>query len=223
MHLLLSTDASDCTDAIYNRLASELDSSKNVLWFLTGGSNIAVDIEVMARLTDEQTENLTVTLTDERYVDYGHADSNWHQLLEGGFNAKQAREFPVLQADNESLEQTTAIYASNLDVALQEADVVIGFYGLGGDGHIAGILPETSAVDADGLAVGYVTDTFTRITSTFEVIRRCDVAYMYAGGAGKLEALQNLQSARSLREQPAQILKELSEAYIYNDQLGEPL
>lgn len=221
MQLRLSTDGSECTDALYKRLVTELDSGKHVLWFLTGGSNISIDIEVMARLTDDQTDNLTVTLTDERYGNCGHPDSNWQQLLEGGLNVRRARAFPVLQADNQSLEQTAAIYASNLDVAVQEADVVVGFYGLGSDGHIAGILPGTPAVDAEGLAVGYKTDQFTRITSTFDTIRRCDVVYMYAGGSNKLEPLNNLKQVLPISEQPAQILRELSEVYIYSDQVGD--
>lgn len=220
MELLLTTDSTACADALYDRLASELDAGKQVLWFMTGGSNIAVDLTIMARLNDAQTKNLTVTLTDERYGDYGHADSNWQQLTDGGLDTKQARSFAVLQPDNQSLEQTTSVYASNLAVALQEADAVIGFYGLGTDGHIAGILPDTPAVDAAGLAVGYETETFIRITSTFEAIRHCDVAYLYAAGDNKSQPLSKLQTVVPLREQPAQILREVPEAYIYNDQIG---
>jgi 6-phosphogluconolactonase/glucosamine-6-phosphate isomerase/deaminase len=221
MHILRSPDDTTCTEALFNRLTDELNTGKRVLWFVTGGSNVSVDIAVMNRLDNELTKNLTITLTDERHGDYGHPDSNWQQLLDGGFDSKQARIFPVLQLDNQSLEQTTRIYATNLDVALDEAEVVIGFYGLGNDGHIAGILPNSVAVDAQGSATGYQTEQFNRITTTFETIRRCDVAYMYAGGADKLEPLQNLAKDIALAEQPAQVLKQISEAYIYNDQTGE--
>lgn len=221
MQLLLAADSSACADALYNRLSTELEAGKQVLWFMTGGSNIAVDVAVMARLPEALTSNLTVTLTDERYGDYGHADSNWQQLLDQGVDFKQARYFGVLQQDNQSLEQTTAIYASNLDTALQEADIVIGFYGMGADGHIAGILPNTPSVDATGFATSYITETYTRITTTFQTIRRCDVAYMYAGGENKLEALTNLQDVLPIDQQPAQVLKELPEACIFNDQIGD--
>ncbi len=221
MQLLLSTDSTVCGDALLAQITTELTAGKRVLWFLTGGSNISLDMYVMSRLSDAITKNLVLTLTDERFGDYGHADSNWQQLKDKGFDAKQARAFAVLQEDNQSLEQTTAIYASNLDIALSEADSVIGFYGLGTDGHIAGILPGTDAVTATGYAVGYETDAFTRITSTFQTIRRCDVAFMYAAGESKQNALRRLQTDLPLSEQPAQVLKQLPQAFIYNDHTGD--
>lgn len=221
MQLLLSPNASACTQALAKHLTAELSAGKQVLWFMTGGSNIAVDVAVLHQLDETLTTNLTVTLTDERFGDYGHADSNWRQLQTAGLHTKKARVFEVLQPDNQSLEQTTAIFNTNLEVALQEADSVIGFYGLGSDGHIAGILPQTPSVNASGLAVGYKTEQFTRITTTFDTIRRCRAAYMYAGGANKLKPLQNLQTDLALTEQPAQVLKQLPEVYIYNDQIGE--
>jgi 6-phosphogluconolactonase/glucosamine-6-phosphate isomerase/deaminase len=220
MQILLSSDSAECADALHERLTTALDARQSVLWFMTGGSNITLDIRIMERISEEQSAHLTVTLTDERYGDYGHSDSNWKQLVNGGLNTKRAKVFEVLQPDNLSLEETTQLFERNLTSAFKNADLIVGFYGLGGDGHIAGILPHTAAANATGLAVGYETDTFKRITTTFDAIRRCDAAFMYTGGANKLLPLTNLKTNLPLDEQPAQILKELSESYLYNDQIG---
>ena len=221
MQLLYSADSTACADALYERLTTDLQAGKETLWFMTGGSNVAVDLAVMARLDDELTIYLTVTLTDERFGPYGHADSNWQQLQEQGLNLKQARAFSVLQQNNLDLAATTKLYADNLEAALASAESVVGFYGMGPDGHIAGILPQTPAIQASGAVTSYITDTFTRITTTFKTIERCDIAYVFAAGDTKRPALEDLQRELPLDSQPAQILKRLPQAYVFNDQIGD--
>jgi 6-phosphogluconolactonase/glucosamine-6-phosphate isomerase/deaminase len=221
MKFLRADDNSWCIDALVTTITTQLRLGREVLWFMTGGSNIAIDIAVLDRLDENLTEHLTVTLTDERYGDYGHQDSNWQQLLDGGMQIKKAHAFSVLQTNNPSLGDTVALYEENLQQALTKVDTVIGFYGLGSDGHIAGILPGTPAVSASGLAIGYETEQFTRITTTFQTIRRNDIAFMYASGDSKQQPLHDLASKLPLAEQPAQILKELPAAYIYNDLIGD--
>jgi 6-phosphogluconolactonase/glucosamine-6-phosphate isomerase/deaminase len=77
-------------------------------------------------------------------------------------------------------------------------------------------------VKASGWVVGYETPHYTRMTMTFDALRRIDVAYYMAFGDDKHDALQRLRDEDlDLEEQPAQILKEVKEAYVYNDQIGE--
>jgi 6-phosphogluconolactonase/glucosamine-6-phosphate isomerase/deaminase len=72
------------------------------------------------------------------------------------------------------------------------------------------------------MVAGYEAGPFQRLTLTFPALRRVTAAYAFAFGAPKHEALAALQtSARSLATLPSQILNELSEAYLYNDQVGE--
>lgn len=208
---------------LYDRLVSELETGDSVLWLVPGGSNIPLAADISKRLPDELTKNLTIYLTDERYGDVWHADSNTRQLEEAGFDPKQATMVPVLSGDL-TLEETTEHYSDALADAFAASDVVVGQFGMGPDGHIAGVLPGSPAVTSDDLAAGYTTETFTRITMTPEAIKHVDVAFVYAFGDAKQEALQNLLSQDlSLDQQPAQILKQLPEAYVFNDQLGEPL
>lgn len=208
------------TIALTGRLRAELSNGLNVLWLVSGGSNIPLEVETMKALPAELTANLTVALTDERFGPVGHADSNWHQLEAAGFDLQQATKVPMLIGFDD-LDATVASYNTVLQSLLAHNQVVLGQFGMGPDGHIAGILPHTPAVTATGLAFGYHTDTYDRITSTFTALKYCTVAYLFAFGEAKHEQLQKLQQQDlPLAEQPAQMLKELPEIYVYNDLIG---
>lgn len=207
--------------ALSERLKTELSSGKHVLWLVCGGSNIAAEAEIMRNIPDDLSAQLTVTLTDERYGDVGHKDSNWQQLLEAGFDIKAGRGVPVLTG--KSLEQTVADYAQSVEELLAGSDTVIATFGIGADGHIAGVLPNSpAATETTALAAGYDSPPYTRLTMTFPALKRIDAAYAIALGDSKQAALQRLQNEDiELAEQPSQILKRLPEAYLYSDQIGE--
>jgi 6-phosphogluconolactonase/glucosamine-6-phosphate isomerase/deaminase len=207
-------------EPLRDRLVQELENGKKVLWLVPGGSNIPLSVDVMRQIPDDLTANLTIYLTDERYGEIDHPDSNARQLREAGFNPKNARHVWVLAKDL-NLDETSEQYAMSVSTAFEAADVVIGQMGMGPDGHVCGILPGTVAVESDKLVVGYVTEQFTRITLTPKALEEhVDAAYVFAFGDNKREALDNLMSKDlPLTEEPAQILKKLPEAYIYNDQI----
>ncbi len=208
---------------LYERLVAELETGDRVLWVVPGGSNIPLSADISQRLPEELTQNLTIYLTDERYGEVWHPDSNTRQLEEAGFTPKKAVMVPVLTGGL-SLQETAEHYADALADAFANADVVIGQFGMGADGHIAGMLPGSPAVTSTELAVGYQTETFTRITMTPQAIEQVDAAYVYAFGEAKRPALENLENKDlPLDEQPAQILKLLPEAYVFNDQIGDAL
>jgi 6-phosphogluconolactonase/glucosamine-6-phosphate isomerase/deaminase len=205
---------------ISERLTAELAADRRVLWLVCGGSNIVAEVAIMRNVPAELSANLTVTLTDERYGEVGHADSNWQQLLTAGFDIKAGKALPVL--GGESLERTTTDYAALAERALEAADLAVVVFGIGGDGHIAGILPDSPAAHQSAeLAAGYDSPPYTRLTLTFPALRRLDVAYALAFGDAKRAALQRLKTEDlELAEQPSQILKQLPEAYLYSDQIG---
>ncbi|HET6925107.1 MAG TPA: 6-phosphogluconolactonase [Candidatus Saccharimonadales bacterium] len=208
------------TKALGKRLVKELQS-KQVLWLVCGGSNIAAAVQVMQSLPDELTEHLSIFLTDERFGEIGHRHSNAAQLLDAGFQTKQAVFVPVLQPGF-SLSETQERYGQALASAVEHADIVIGQFGIGPDGHIAGILPHSPATTADGWMAAYEAPPYTRVTMTFPALRHIDVAFAMAFGDDKRGALSRLETEElPLDTQPSQILKELPEAYVYNDQVGK--
>jgi 6-phosphogluconolactonase/glucosamine-6-phosphate isomerase/deaminase len=205
--------------ALSQRLVAELASGKRVLWLVCGGSNIAAEVEIMKTVPADLSKNLTVSLTDERYGAVGHKDSNWQQLLEAGFDIKSGKGMPVLSGG--TFEQTVTDYAALAKDLFEKNDIVIALFGIGADGHIAGILPDSPAADeTTKLAAGYDNPPYTRLTLTFPGLKQIDVACAIALGDSKKQALQKLRTQDiKLTAQPSQILKKLPEAYLYSDQI----
>src|SRR5882757_5253844 len=209
------------TQALAKRLATELKKHKHVLWLVCGGSNIAASVKVMEQLDDQASERLAIFMTDERYGAIDHEHSNARQLRDAGFNPKQAIFVPML-APGFSQEETQERYAQAVRRAFEHADVTIAQFGIGPDGHIAGILPPTPATTETEWVTANEAPPYTRVTLTFPALRNITAAYVMAYGEDKRTALHKLQHEYlPLAEQPSQILKELPEAYVYNDQVGE--
>lgn len=222
MKYILTAAWDDGVADLTERLVRELADGKKVLWLVSGGSNIPASVQVMDNISDNLSRHLTVALADERYGEPGHAESNWRQLEETGFNGKQAELLKVLEA-GATLDETVERYARSISQTLEDTDLVIAQLGIGPDGHLAGILPGSPAA-AEGTTpvAGYDAPPLKRITLTFPAFRHVTAAYAFAFGKPKKEALKALYSGDlPLAEQPAQILKELPEAYLYSDQVGE--
>ncbi len=220
MQLIKQTMAENSLDDLGQRLIKELKQDKNVLWLVSGGSNIASAVTVMKSIPSNLKMQLTIMPVDERYVPVGHADSNFQQLINAGFDSGDAILLNILDS-NLSLEQTDERFKSLAGQAFEEADVIIALLGIGTDGHIAGILPSSPASqELRKYVVSFESTSYTRITLTFPALRKINAAYVYAFGVSKAGALTKLKDENiSLELQPAQILKELDEAYVYNDSI----
>ena len=208
-------------------LTSKLKGALNIgptLWLIPGGSNIPLAVAVMSSLSPDLTSNLTVALTDERMGPYNHPDSNWAQLRLAGFNPQKARIIEVLKENDQSdLKAITERYNTEIDTALDEANTAIGQFGMGVDGRIAGILPNSVATNEASYSavVGYTVPPFNLITISFSAIRRLHSAFLIAMGEPKYSQIVNLiNEDLALNVQPAQIIKQVSEAYLYNDQMA---
>lgn len=220
LHFQKVSDATSASGIISERLIKELRDKKQVLWLLSGGSNIAVEVAALNAVPSELRANLTIMLSDERFGPYGHKDSNMQQLHDAGFEPGSAHVVPVIVPESLPMEATTSHYADNIRQALAVADVSIVQLGLGTDGHIAGILPHTPAVNATELVTSYKTENFDRITLTFSALKQTTATYVFAFGTDKRTQLVWLRDADlPVDEQPAQILKQFAEAYVYNDQI----
>ena len=201
------------------RLREELGVGKKVFWLVSGGSAIEVAVEVSKKLTGLRLDLLTVSLTDERYGAVGHPDSNWQKLLDAGFSIPGANLKPVLFGK----EMTTTVtdFAETLITGFGECDTSIGLFGIGADGHTAGILPGSPAVNDTNLACGYDAGEFKRITVTPSLIKLFDEAVVYAVGDTKWPVIDRLDGEHSISDLPAQALKQVSNLTIFNDRKGE--
>lgn len=222
MKYILTAGWEDGIADLTQRLVRELASGKSVLWLTSGGSNIPASIQVMSNISADLSKNLSIMPADERYGELDHADSNWGQLIKSGFEPASAKLLPVLQAGL-SFEKTIEHYQQMAADAFDQNDIIIAQLGIGPDGHIAGILPDSPAtLENHELATGYEAPPLSRMTITFPAFRRLTAAYTFAFGDTKHEALQTLHDSDiDLAKQPSQILKQVGENYVYNDQVGE--
>jgi len=210
------TGIQEPSELIVTSIHEGLSQGKSVLFMVSGGSAIAVAVGVAQELvTSSDLSRLRIMLTDERFGPVGHKDSNWKQLHDAGFSLPRAKLLPVLR--DLPFPETVRVYEEELDRAMDESDLRIGLFGMGADGHTAGILPESVATSSTSLAVGYEAPRFTRITMTHLAIARLNIAVLYAIGEEKVPALRMLEEKHDIHTQPAQALKNAGELTIFTD------
>lgn len=202
-------------------ISRELLAGHDILWLLSGGSSLTIATAAAAQLHGSDLSRLHVTLTDERYGEPCHADENWQQLLDSGFRAPGADTYRPLTGD--TLESTVDQFEAWLEKNLAQTKYTIGIFGIGPDGHTAGIKPHSPAVASPRLAEGFIGDDFTRLTITPRVIARCDELVIQSSGPDKQAVLVDwLSTAHEPADQPAEVLKQVPNATLYTtNQLGE--
>lgn len=220
MELISSPDEKAGVEAMAQKITSSLSSGKKVLWLICGGSNIPYAKEAMDLIRLRQRDALpllSIGQTDERYGEVGHKDSNWQQMIEANFNFEGVKTLPILRGKPRA--ETVAEYAPVIEQAFNEHHVVVAQFGIGADGHVAGMLPHTGGISAAELVFGYDSPPFVRITLTPPAFTHINAAYTFAFGAAKREAIDKLKQILPLEEEPCQILKTISESYFYSDQV----
>lgn len=221
MQFIKSADGKEGVEAMAKEIATALSEGKRVLWLICGGSNIPLAKRAMDLLRAEAkggVANLTVGQTDERFGPVGHKDSNWQQMLEAGFDFSDVAVRPILFGG--SGEETVERYAKTLAEDFASNDLVVAQFGIGPDGHVAGMLPHTGGLNEERLAFGYDSSPFVRITMTPPAFARVASAYAFAFGESKHEAVQMLQNeAFAIDDAPCKLLLSVPESYLYSDQL----
>jgi 6-phosphogluconolactonase/glucosamine-6-phosphate isomerase/deaminase len=220
----LRGDAHSAARAIARSICDGLYANKKVLWLISGGSNIAVEKEAMdlvLKHAADETGGLAVIPVDERYGPSGHEDSNTAQLKQSGFDPGKAFLVDVL-IHNTPFDQTVGFYNSVITAALANADIVIGEFGMGSDGHIAGIKPDSPVTEPDESSVaGYTWEDYTRMTLMPAALKQITKAFLVAYGDDKKAPLKHLQkNDQPFRQLPSVLLYELPKVYVYNDQIG---
>ena len=207
-------------DSVVATLRQHLEAGERVLWFVTGGSSIALEAKMSQQLAGAPLEHLTVTLTDERPGPVGHADSNWRLLAETGFNLPGATLHPVLTdagADAEAAAMDRFV-ADGLDAA----DFRFAVFSVGDDGHIAGIPASDSAEVGNALYARYDKGDYHRISVTPAVFGRLDEAVVFITGEPKRPQFDRFETELPASEQAAQAAKAVPSLTVFNSFKGEP-
>jgi 6-phosphogluconolactonase/glucosamine-6-phosphate isomerase/deaminase len=216
LNIITTKNVEDEAKFVAEIITRELDLGKKVLFFITGGSSVAVGVKVAEIIKGKSLENLTVMMTDERYGPLGHPDSNWYQHTQKGFELPRAKIIPILTGGD--IETTTKQFNDNLRDEFEKAEYKIGLFGVGKDGHTAGNLPGSIAVTSLDLASHYDTPTFSRITMTPLAIEKLDEAVVWMQGEEKWGVVKDLvENNIEIIKQPAQILKKIPLLTIFTD------
>lgn len=219
----LREDQQSAVQAVATSICDGLFTGERVLWLVSGGSNIAAEADIMNMVrahAGEHLGGLAIMPMDERYGKPGHADSNTTQLKAAGFDPGSATWIDVLMHDL-PFDQTLSFYNGVAATALSNAKTVIGQFGLGSDGHTAGILPGSPATEIDeATVVGYEWSDYTRMTLSGSALSQINTAFVLAYGPNKKVALKRLQKkTEPFSDLPSMLLYEIADTRIYNDQL----
>lgn len=197
-------------------IKEHLAADEHVLWLLSGGSGLQVVLATDQLLTGTDLTNLSVTLSDERYGTLGHPDENWQQLLDGGMTLSGATMYRPLIGEDRT--KTTDEFGAWLMQVMTSADYTIGLFGIGTDGHTAGIKPHSSAATTTAWAEHFTGDDFERLTMTPLAVSQLDEAVLQASGVNKVPTLRTLlYETAEISVQPAQILKSVPKTTLFTD------
>lgn len=217
MNVKHTEDPKEVAEFIADSIVDQLTKGKSVLWFVPGGSAIKVATLAAEKISLVPHDKLIVTLTDERYGNVGHKDSNWQQLAQSDFTLHEAQMLPVLVHDA-NRKTTSQEFKDALEKALAESDYHIGLFGVGSDGHTAGILPGSDAVTSERLVVDYEAPPFERITITPSVINKLDEVVVFMQGKEKWPIVEDLlEKDIDQNIEPAQALKSAPKATLFTD------
>lgn len=216
MKLVTEQDDRAIVEYLTSTLIAHLEADESVLWLVPGGSAMKVATKVLEGLEDIDTSKLCITLTDERYGRPNHPDENWMQLEQLGFNVATINAYRVLRG--EDIESTAQDFGDKLARLFETYDYKIGMFGIGADGHTAGIKPHTEAVVSEEYAAQFQGEDFARVTMTPKAVARLDEVVAYAHGTDKHATLaQLLTQDIPLADQPAQVLKTVPKSTLFSD------
>ena len=202
-----------------------------VLLLLSGGSALSV-VSLLSSWDDMST--LTIAVLDERF-DPTNRESNFANMAKTGWfavaTASGAAHINTATLADDTMDTLAARFEQGLAAWRTEhpSGVIVGLFGMGDDGHTAGIFPMPEDPQAfadcfqgDHLVIGYrAPDNVTiplRITVTLTCMRSCACGFAYVCGRTKRAKWDELRCGASPPHIfPAGILRELPSVRIATD------
>lgn len=212
LEIINNIDLGSVSQMISEKLLSLLAEHDRILFLVPGGSAAPVANLALSRLSAENLSRISVMLTDERYGEPGHPESN------GNYYQKIENISFTSVLDGSELAETVSRYEKNLEREFSQTNYRLGLFGIGADGHTAGIMPQSPAIKSERLAESQLTPAFLRITITPLAIFQLDEAFIFAVGSSKWPVVSDLLSRDlDITTEPAQILTKLKKLTIFSD------
>jgi len=217
---------------VAEKISTQLNNSKNVYLYLSGGSVISTYNQLAKNLLQKKApfENLTIAQIDERFdINPLHQESNQRiikdTLLHESLKMKGVVYKYMLNGNKKEIELN--IYNQFLSEVLdQENSYHIGIFGVGADSHTGGVKPDkdedkfNNKFLSKDLCVTYTAADFVRMSLTLNAIEKIDSAFVYMSGNNKKKALNNIidtEVETQLNLYPNQIFRMMKEVKIFTD------
>lgn len=243
MKCIYSKNSEQLQEDLVREICLRLKKDLPVLFIVSGGSTAKIAVSVCQKILSQFPRDpsklqslLTVTLADERWGVEGHSDSNWRLLIEQGLPVNKIGSMPIIppfkktsQSDEQERKDATKIFNVALDSAVHHHSqgnlYIVGLFGIGEDGHTAGLLPKSPALEAQYLhsktgpwACHYSSVLFKRITITPAFFSHIDLALAWAAGPSKRVALAAACTAGPEATVPARYMNRAARSEIHTDQ-----
>ena len=179
----------ECSKLLLKLISKHINEFEKFSIGLSGGTTPDLFYKLFAEKYHEYS-NITFWTVDERHVDTTEKISN-QKMINSIFNDTKLNmikydynEDPRLSAENYTTKVLEKINKFNIAVL-----------GVGDDGHVASLFPNTRALESD--KKGFVENevnilTKWRITSTYQLLADVESLYLFVTGENKKEVIQKI-------------------------------
>ena len=195
LEILKENNHIDCSNTLLDLISSEINDSENYSLGLSGGNTPKFFYELFAEKYKNYS-NIYLWTVDERHVDINDEKSN-QRMINSIFSNSNLNiiEYSYEEDPSHSAKNYTTKVFSKFD------KFNAAILGVGEDGHIASLFPDTTALNAD--EKGFVHNevnilTRWRVTSTFELLKNVEHIYLLVTGDNKKEIIEKIGKENDL-------------------------
>lgn len=189
-----ANDHLEASSCLSNLIINEINKSKKNSFTigLSGGSTPKITYSLLKNDIQDLSKIIFWTV-DERWVPRDDEYSN--QKMLNSFFADSTAKILEVEYSGLSAERDANKYASKLENNITNFDAVI--LGVGEDGHIASLFPDTVAVnDIENFYVSNEVNILSkwRVTATFKLLKEVDNVYLLVTGNNKKEIVKSIMN-----------------------------
>ena len=195
LEILKKNSHDDCSNTLLDLVSSQINESEDFSIGLSGGSTPKVFYKLLSEKYKNYS-NIYLWTVDERHVDKNNDNSN-QKMINTIFGNSNLNIIEYSYPDDPqcSAENYTTTVLSKID------KFNIAILGVGEDGHIASLFPNTTALEAD--KKGFVENEVNilskwRITSTFQLLKDVESLYLLVTGENKKEIIKQIGKENNL-------------------------
>ena len=195
LEILKKNSHDDCSNTLLDLVSSQINEFEDFSIGLSGGSTPKVFYKLLSEKYKNYS-NIYLWTVDERHVDKNNEYSNQKMIntIFGNSNLNII-EYSYHDDPQCSAENYTTTVLSKID------KFNIAILGVGEDGHIASLFPNTTALETE--KKGFVENEVNilskwRITSTFQLLKDVESLYLLVTGENKKEIIKQIGKENNL-------------------------